>query len=169
MAMPKQRPGRSKQDYSTPDVFVEAVKHRLGIKRLSHDFAANTLNAKAPTHYDIKTDALSLSGEEWSWNCVERLNRWGWLNPPFAKIEPWAYRCAETKDAGGQIALLVPASVGSDWFRDYVDGIARVLFLNGRLAFMPNKPKWLYPKDCILCLYSDAIEPGYEVWNWRKS
>jgi hypothetical protein len=43
-----------------------------------------------------------------------------------------------------------------------------VLLLNGRLAFMPDKPAWLYPKDCILCLYGPFVEPGYEVWNWRE-
>ena len=60
------------------------------------------------------------------------------------------------------MAFLVPAAVGSNWFRDYVDGKALVLLLNGRLSFDGAGP---YPKDCILCLY--GIEPGYEVWSWR--
>jgi hypothetical protein len=95
----------------------------------------------------------------------------GWLNPPFADICPWAKRCLETAAAGGQIAFLVPAAVGSNWFRDYCDpkttGMTHVLFLNGRLAFMPDKPKWLYPKDCMLVLYGYGYQ-SYEVWNWRK-
>jgi hypothetical protein len=31
-----------------------------------------------------------------------------------------------------------------------------------------DQPTWLYPKDCVLCLFSPYIQPGYEVWNWRK-
>jgi hypothetical protein len=32
MSMPEQKPGRSKQDYSTPVEFLDAVKRRFGIE-----------------------------------------------------------------------------------------------------------------------------------------
>jgi phage N-6-adenine-methyltransferase len=166
MTMPAQKPGQSKQDYGTPLAFLEAVKRRLGIREFSIDLAANEngSNAKAPRWL---YDALPMP---WAlWTSHGPSNTWGWLNPPFSDIEPWAAKCAETKCAGGQVALLVPASVGSNWFRDHVDGQAFVLLLNGRLAFMPDKPTWLYPKDCILALYSQALTPGYEVWDWRAT
>lgn len=163
MAQPQQKPGLSKQNYGTPENFIRAVKTRLGILSFGHDFAADSGNAKAPYFFTEENDALSYP----HWETYLSLDGWGWLNPPFARIEPWAARCAETKAAGGQIALLVPAGVGANWFRDYVDGKARVLLLNGRLAFDLDHPTWLYPKDCILCLYSRHVEPGYEVWNWR--
>ena len=91
------------------------------------------------------------------------------MNPPYTDIGPWARKCRETKDAGGQVALLVPTSVGANWFRDHVDGHAHVLYLNGRLAFMPDQPTWLFPKDCLLALYSPALAPGSEVWDWRQA
>ena len=164
--MPEQKPHRSKQDYSTPDNFIQAVKRRLGVKEFAFDFAADAENSKAGQKYwGELTDSLSEPPEVWFHKCYLG---WGWLNPPYTDIESWAIRCMETAAFGGSIALLVPAGVGSNWFRDYVDGIAQVLLLNGRLAFMPDKPTWLYSKDCILCLYSPTIEPGYEVWNWRK-
>jgi len=166
MGEPKQQPGRSKQDYQTPATFIAAVKTRLGIDRFSHDFAADASNKQAPTFFDEDTDALSVP--RWELTLRECGAVWGWLNPPFSKIGPWAKRCAETCRAGGSIAFLVPAAVGSNWFRDHVDGQARVLFLNGRLAFMPDKPTWLYPKDCILVLYGPTVSPGYEVWTWRS-
>jgi phage N-6-adenine-methyltransferase len=164
VTQPEQKPGRSKQDYATPDAFIRAVKARLGIIDFMHDFAADVTNAKAVNYFDEARDALRVS--QWEAHCG---SGWGWLNPPFASIGPWAKRCLQTKEAGGQIALLVPAGVGANWFRDYVDGHALVLLLNGRLAFMPDKPNWLYPKDCILALYSMSIPAGYEVWNWRKT
>jgi hypothetical protein len=63
-----------------------------------------------------------------------------------------------------KIALLVPASVGSNWYRDYVDRYAYVLFLNGRIDFIPGEP---YPKDCMLVLYGYSNKPGNRVWTWR--
>jgi hypothetical protein len=64
--------------------------------------------------------------------------------------------------------MLVPAAIGSNWFRDHVDGRALVLALNGRLAFIEGKPDDLYPKDCILALYSPFVASGFEVWSWRS-
>lgn len=164
MATPPQRPGRSKQNYGTPVNFIEAAKRRLGITAFAFDFAADHENAKADRFWGEEEDALQYTGRDWA---LVADGGWGWLNPEFASIRPWAIRCQQTQVAGGRIALLVPASVGANWFRDHVDGQARVLFLNGRIAFMPDKPQWLYPKDCMLCLFSPDILPGYEVWSWR--
>lgn len=164
MTQPAQRPFRSKQNYGTPKNFIAATKARLRIAEFAHDFAADAENAQAATYFDEARDALSVP--KWADYCRDG---WGWLNPPFTEIGPWARKCRETRDDGGAIAFLVPAAVGSNWFRDYVDGHAYVLLLNGRLAFMPDKPTWLYPKDCILALYDQYTAPGYEVWDWRKS
>lgn len=166
---PAQKPHRSKQDYATPNNFIKAVMARLDIIEFAFDFAADADNTKGAGFWTEEQDALSMSVDDW----VGVLRGgWGWLNPPFTKIGPWAKRCMETGRAGGNVAFLVPASVGSNWFRDYVDGQARVLLLNGRLAFMPDKPTWLYPKDCILALYGPHVEAaqlGYEVWTWRNA
>jgi phage N-6-adenine-methyltransferase len=162
MPVPKQKPGNSKQDYGTPDNFIQAVKRRLGISRFAVDFAADASNAKAPHYFTRESDGLA---QEWA---KFTAHGWGWCNPEFANIEPWAKKAAECRSNGGKVAFLVPASVGSNWFANYVDGYALVLALNGRLAFMPDRPTWLYPKDCILALYHRDIEPGFKVWDWRK-
>jgi phage N-6-adenine-methyltransferase len=163
--MPAQRPFQSKQDYATPTNFIQAAKRRLGIEEFAIDFAADATNTKAPIWWGDIANSLRYSGVEWAKACN---GGWGWLNPPFTKISPWAKLCKQTRYAGGSVAFLVPAAVGSNWFRDYVDDHALVLMLNGRLAFMADQPTWLYPKDCVLCLFSPYIQPGYEVWNWRK-
>ncbi len=155
--MPVQKPGLSKQDYSTPPEFIAAVKSRLGISDFKWDLAASHLNSKAGAfnYYYEQEDSLIQN-----WGGGLRGPWWCWLNPPFANIAPWAKKCSES---GIKIAFLVPAAVGSNWFRDYVDGKALVLLLNGRLSFDGVGP---YPKDCLLALY--GAEPGYEVWDWRK-
>ena len=165
MAQPTQKPGASAQDYATPDAFIQAVKRRLRIDRFSHDFAADGSNKQAPTFFDQETDALSVP--RWELTLRECGAVWGWLNPPYADIGPWARRCLETSQAGGHMALLVPAGVGANWYRDYIHRRALVLALNGRLAFMPDKPKWLYPKDCILCLFGPTVVADFDVWRWK--
>lgn len=161
MTVPAQQRGVSRQDYGTPADFLAAVKARLGISSFVHDFAADATNAKAPNFWTVDAD----SPTQPHWDGMMPREDWGWLNPPYADIAPWAKKCRETKQRGGQIAFLVPAAIGSNWFRDYVHGYALVLALNGRLTFEGcTQP---YPKDCILALYSTRVAPGFDVWNWR--
>lgn len=161
MAPPQQKRHRSKQDYATPDAFMRAAKRRLQIDVFTHDFAADVTNHKADSYFDAARDALSVKG----WRRYVG-DGWGWLNPPYTHILPWAAKCAELRRDGGRVAFLVPAAVGANWFRQHVDGQALVLLLNGRIPFMPDKPTWLYPKDCVLCLFARDVEPGYEIWKW---
>lgn len=169
--MPAQKRHESKQDYATPANLIAAALHRLMIRAFAFDFAANKSNAKATRFWSSRDNSLAKTAAQW----LEAVNfggahrePWGWLNPPFKNIEPWAELCYQLKCQGGRVAFLVPASVGSDWFRDHVDGKALVLALNGRLAFIKGKPRELYPKDCMLCIFAPDVEPGFEVWDWRK-
>jgi phage N-6-adenine-methyltransferase len=151
--------GSSKQDYSTPRIFLDAVERRFG--KLDFDLAATKENRvveaylgpdrAAPQHRD------SLA---FDWNT---LNGNLWLNPPFDRIAPWAAKCSGTTKAGKRrIFFLVPAAAGSNWWRDFVHEKARVLFLNGRLSFDGKAP---YPKDTALCIYGETSD--YECWSWR--
>lgn len=167
---------RSKQDYSTPKIFIEAVEKRFG--KLVWDLAATEDNAKAPKFITPEQDSLA---HGWP---VE-LGPY-WLNPPFDNITPWAAKCAE-KYLRGTILFLTPAAVGSNWFRDYVWGKAKVIALNGRIIFDGQvepegwqekhpgkiwKPE-VYPKDLILSVYNptltmcEGLDRPFEVWDWR--
>lgn len=163
MAPPKQKPGRSKQDYSTPPEFLAALKNKLGIGQFDIDLAASAENAVCVNYYDEAMDSLA---DHNSWQVIT--GGWAFCNPPYADIRPWVMKAYRESVKGAQVAMLVPASVGSNWWRTWVDGAAYVLFLNGRLAFMPNKPKWLYPKDTAVLLYSKWLQGGYGVWSWRE-
>lgn len=180
MPMPAQKPGRSKQNYATPSNFIEPVKKLLGITEFDCDLAAEPETAKAPVYITKEMDAFSF--DSWKFG-----NGWNWLNPEFADIGPWVDRAfSMCKSEGAQTAVLIPAGVGSNWWRDWVHGKAYVLLLNGRLCFIENwattidpateKPGKgparfytsppLYPKDCCLLLYSPAYAAGYDVWTW---
>lgn len=164
MPMPKQKPGRSKQNYRTPAVFINAVLSLLEIDKFTFDFAAEKQTAQAARYWTKEQNSFLFTCRQWKNNIG---NGWGWLNPPFGDITPWAERCKQVSRLDARIAFLVPASVGSNWYRDHVDRFAFTLFLNGRIPFIENRPTWLYPKDCMLCLYDPTLEPGNEVWTWR--
>lgn len=162
--MPIQKPGRSNQSYATPPEFIRAVKKRFGIGNFDIDLAADANNKQAPRFYGIETDALT---QPW-----KIASGWNWLNPPFGKIEPWVSRAfQQSKDFKAKTLVLVPASVGSNWWRNHVHGKCQVILLNGRITFLPEtKP---FPKDCCLLRYGlrgvDYIgEPWYDLWNWRE-
>jgi phage N-6-adenine-methyltransferase len=160
---PQQKPGRSRQDYSTPPEFLEAVRKRLNIEDFDCDLAASFENAVTPRHYTRHEDALV---QPWT------IGRgWNWLNPPFSGIGPWVKKAwGQSTLFGVSTAVLIPAAVGSNWWREWVHQKAVVLFLNPRLTFVGCKDP--YPKDCALLLYSPApyyAAKQYEVWTWKPS
>lgn len=160
MAMPAQKPGHSRQDYQTPPEFLAAVRRLLDITQFDVDLAATAENAVCPRYYTERDDAFKQSWLTW------RQEGWNWLNPPFADLEPWVRRAWEQAQLGARVAMLVPAAVGANWWRDWVDLKAQVRFLNGRLTFVGETAP--YPKDCCLLLYALELPATYEVWNWRK-
>lgn len=156
--MPAQRPHKSRQNYATPWEFVVAVEARFG--PLAFDLAAEDGTCKVrndPSAYfgpgGVARDSLA---QDWT-----KLEGNLWLNPPFGAIEEWARKCEESAREGRRILFLVPASVGTNWHANHIDGKARVYFLRPRLCFDGIAP---FPKDLMLVFYGD--EPGYECWNW---
>jgi phage N-6-adenine-methyltransferase len=161
--MPVQKPGRSKQDYGTPREFISAVKNRLRIEEFSVDLAASAENTVVPgSYFDERFDSLR---PEVTWNI--RPGKWAWLNPPFNRIQPWVAKAAKEASNGAHIAVLVPASVGANWWQDWVETYAYQSFLNGRLTFVGETAP--YPKDCALLLYTPWQFVGHEIWTWRAS
>jgi phage N-6-adenine-methyltransferase len=154
--MPEQKPHRSKQDYCTPPEFLDALKWKLGIDYFMLDLAATAENTVAFLFYDETRDSLK---QDW------KSDGWGFCNPPYANIRPWVQKAWFESQLGAKVAMLVPASTGSNWWRDWVDGKACVLFMNGRLSFDGIAP---YPKDTAILLYDRTYVGGYGVWNWRK-
>jgi len=140
--------------YRTPKDFIKVVNDEFPI---AFDLASSDDNCIVPAHFTVKDDALSQSWPTDGWN---------WLNPPFNNIGRWARKCREQLEYEGVRTLfLVPASVGSNWYRDYVHSVAEVRFLNGRLTFEGHTT--CYPKDLMLAIFEEDREPRKWPWNWR--
>lgn len=172
--------GESKQDYCTPRVFLDAVERKFG--PIVWDLAAtayqSVIGYRLPANYfgpdhvlESRRDALSAV-----WNQIEPGLRW--LNPPFSHIAPWVKRCALYASATKPIALLVPASIGANWYWDYVAPNART-FSVGRMMFVirhedgsetpacfdkHGKPT-NYNKNLMFCVF--GMSPGGERWKWK--
>lgn len=154
--MPKQKPGKSEQVVCTPPEFLKALKHRLAIDEFIIDLAADEMNTVAASYYDEADDSLTLS---WAFD------GWGFCNPPYSHIEPWVKKAYEEAQTGAKVAMLLPASVGSNWWANWVIGKAYVTFLNGRITFIGHKSP--YPKDLVVLLYAPFLDGGSCVWSWQ--
>jgi len=166
--MPIQKPGQSKQNYGTPKDLIKAVENKFG--KLSWDLAAEDGNAKTDKYLSFKPgnnpNALYVNSLEYDWN---NLDGNLWLNPPFGNISAWSDKCAmwAVKNPDRYLAFLVPASVGSNWFIDYVYPFSHTLILKGRLTFEGCTTP--YPKDCILAIYNqnNIGTKKISIWDWK--
>lgn len=155
MSMPVQKPHQSKQDYQTPVEVIKAAEYLIG-SSFVWDLAAESANKICTHFYSPTDDALKKP-----WN----KKGWCWLNPPFANIDPWVHKAfMESTLQGAHIAVLIPASVGSNWWKKWVHEKAQVYLLNGRITFVGQDAP--YPKDCALLLYRPNVRGGYSVFNW---
>jgi phage N-6-adenine-methyltransferase len=161
--MPKQKPRRSEQTVCTPREFLSAVEERFGV--IDWDLAASADNAVTGKYLGPGAprgaDSLAV---DWAmlptppYQCL-------WLNPPFGNIAKFAAKCAEQAPAiAGSILMLVPASVGTNWFAQHVHRKALVLALRPRLTFVGHEDP--YPKDLMLAIYGRWVVPAFDTWRW---
>jgi len=163
--MPRQRPHRSEQAVGTPRAFLDAVEERFGI--IDWDLAATAANAVTGKYLGPGAsrgeDSLAV---DWAMLPHQSPGRF-WLNPPFGKIAPFAKKCAEQAPAiDGSILMLVPASVGTNWFAEHVHRKALVLALRPRLTFVGSEDP--FPKDLMLCVWGRWVVPAFETWRWNS-
>ena len=125
MSEPRQKPGKSKQDYSTPPAFLEAIARQFG--PIDLDLACRVDNMVAPYGITERVDSLS---KDWrnlhpAWLDTRGTSggptpvdgiRVAFLNPPFATIRPWAAKREQCRWLPRWTLMLVPASMGSKWW-----------------------------------------------------
>lgn len=170
--MPVQSSSTSKQNYETPPEFIAAVETRFG--SLHVDLACGPLDQLDITRADNRKAPLGIVYPNEDTFSVAWAQYYGdmncWLNPEFKRLEPYFEKCAREAASfrdDGKILVLTPASVGANYFSDYVHKRALVLALQPRITFVGEKDP--YPKDCVLSIYGPSITPGFDVWRCGKS
>lgn len=150
---PKHHKHTSETVVCTPPELLAAVEKRFG--PLAWDLAATADNAVAPNYITPEEDSLS---KNWG-QLVGTL----WCNPPFANIEPWVQKAA-TSRIRGRVLMLLPAGVGTRWFRRWVVRFADVFILTRRVKFVGQK--YVFPKDLLLLDYPTEW-PVVHGWDWK--
>lgn len=166
MSGPTIKRGKSSGDIWTPRIFIDAVVKRFG--PIAIDLAASgPQSAKAPVWITPEQDSLK---QNWTAMLDGGL---GWDNCPYGNIAPWAKYHAEQRQRGAETLLLVPASVGANWYWDHVEPFADVYSV-GRMVFdncFDKKGELVttaYPKDLILCHYCvDSGRSRMQRWRWK--
>jgi hypothetical protein len=166
---PTIRRGEANQSAETPWTFIRAVEDKFG--PLGWDLAATPDNKKAPLFVGPDRNSLTIDWHMLARPLVEPSNNLCFLNPPYANITVWAKKCAAEVQLGARILLLVPASVGANWFKDLVWPYADIYSI-GRLVFdnCYNRQGQLittsYPKDLILAHFDLSLSTGKKLLFW---
>jgi phage N-6-adenine-methyltransferase len=151
MAMPKQKPGRSVQDVGTPDWLIKVIEQTWG--KIALDAAASHENHVGEGMYYTEQDNGLLQSWMIPAGCIV------YINPPYSSIRPWVQAAhASAEFYGRSVVMLVPASVGANWWAEWVDQKAAVYFIRPRLVFKGHTDP--YPKDLALLVYGE--QPGYK-------
>lgn len=154
---PTMKRGKSKQDVETPPEFIAAVEKRFG--KIVFDLAASAENTKHPDFFSKEQDSLKQE-----WHKIAPHAGWLWLNPEFDDITVWATKCAAEMELGARIIILTPASVGANWYRDWVRPSAHSVFLGNRIQFVGSDHG--YPKDLMCSIYMSGVT-GDSFWKWK--
>lgn len=115
----------SSDHWSTPSSVIKQLTAEFGAFDL--DPCCRIETAKAPKFFVEADDGLS--------------RRWYghvFLNPPYSKPGPWLEKAIrETKAGRAKIVVaLLPVRTDTRWFHDFVNGIAEIRFIKGRIKWI---------------------------------
>ena len=154
----------TKQDYVTPMDLIHEIEGRFGVKFMV-DLAATIENKRCYTCYTLTQDSLK---QDWFLDYLQddltsEDDVAYWLNPPFKNTSEWMKKCAEESDKGAKIVTLTLASIGSKWYRDYVQPNALSL-ITERIKF-DGQPTG-FNRDTMITLWGFGMR-GLGWWDTR--
>lgn len=129
------------QNYATPpELFAGLSEHW----RFRLDVCAEPWSAKCKTYYTEAEDGL-----EQLWYTQ---GAYAFCNPPFKQIRKWIQKAMYEKyERRNSSLLLVPASVGTNWFHDLAKPNAEIFLMKGRTQFyLPEGQKTKPMGSCML-------------------
>ena len=160
MSGPNSNPAIGQQEYRSPRDFLDAVQRKFAT-RIVFDLACTDVDRVAPEGFTYpKHDALASAWPQTPDGAC------AYANPPFAKSGAFARAASESPHC--RTLMLIPASVGSRWWSESVDGRALVVFLRPRIVFLQPDgepcPAGIN-RDCALLAF--GWPPGYVCSDWR--
>lgn len=149
-----------KQNYGTPQDFVDWVGYRFGLD-LVLDLAADFNNKKCFGYISEERDSLTL---DWKAEILSmqpyaayasKRTLAGWLNPPFKQNPAFAKKAHHEKVNGAKFATLTLSSLGTNWFKDHFKNNALNFILEDRMIFEGETQP--YPKELMLSIWGTGM------------
>ncbi len=147
--------GSSVQEVGTPDDFLIAFERRFG--KIAIDLAADEFHTVTHRYLDRRTNSLAQP-----WHQIPGMQ---WLNPEFDDLDTWAEKCSDEGQIGAQVAMLSPASIGTNWFAHHAFREAVTIGIRPRLIFKGSTAG--YPKDLCLTLWGMGFS-GFGIWDYKR-
>ena len=156
-----------KQDWATPQVFVDAVLEHLDLDGFDLDVCATSESTKCPAWYSEDSDGLE---QPW-WGTV-------WCNPPYAEVEDWFNKANHEILRGGtwhvrpleRVVMLVPARTDTSWFHDVALKLAaQVILIKHRIYFEGGNPAnekggALFPSMLVVLDPAIHVPTAWSTW-----
>lgn len=159
--------GGGVQTRSTPKDLVQTIEQRFGVA-FCVDLAADEQNKKCDLYFGEQQNSLTVSWAQWIHDYFQTNpgnNLCAWLNPPFKHVAPWMEKCGHESAKGLRIITLTLASIGSNWYNDFVKPHALSLVLRERVAF--EGMDLAFNKDLMVSLWGFGMT-GRGEWEQSK-
>lgn len=125
-------------EWSTPQEFFDRINatHKFNV-----DVCATAENAKCARFFTKEQDGLKQT--------------WGglrcWMNPPYGReIGRWVAKAfSESLHEGTTVVALLPARTDTAWWHTYIEDVALVDFIRGRLKFGGHKNAAPFPSALV--------------------
>ena len=105
------------------------------------DPCATKENAKCKRYYTKEDDGLN---QDWALENV-------FINPPYGReIGKWVQKAYFNHTNSNVIVALIPARTDTSYWHDYIQDIAEVRFIRGRLKFSNSKNSAPFPSAIVI-------------------
>lgn len=141
-------------DRPTPLDLFESFNAEL---KFRVDVCCSRHNHKVSGFFDEARNGLAQNWARWR-DC--------WCNPPYGdQIPKWIKKALMEAKRGATVAVLVPASTSTHWFRDMVLGKAEIRWIQSKIRFVGQKQG--APFHSMLLVYGPDVKPIHR--HYKKS
>lgn len=123
----KPSPVNENNQWETP---ANIFNYFNSIYHFSFGLAASEHNKKCNLYFDEEANSLI---QDW-----HKIKGFLWLNPPYGKnLKFWIKKAYEEMQKGAKICMLIPASVGTIYWHDYIiNKVPMIYFFRSRIQFL---------------------------------
>lgn len=133
------------QAWGTPQKLFDKLNEEF---HFTLDPCANIENHKCEKYYTIEQDGLFY---DWA-------NERVFCNPPYGRaVGEWVEKSYWEAKKGALVVMLISSRTDTRWWHNFIEGVAEVRFIKGRLKFQGAKNSAPFP-SCIV-IFKNENQP----------